>query len=305
MLGVLLGLQAAVRQGDVRWITVWALILAVYPVLMLLFGGFVSYGATAISIVLAGLAISVREVWRIAIGTAIIAVLGLNIFVNYFQWRTEIRDAVWGGASLEARLDVTSDVVRNFEWLDPNNDAQMGALDQRLNQNYFAGLAAQRIDEGQADYLYGRSLWEGVLSLVPRILWPDKPVFGGSPQIVSEMTGLTLNEDTAWGVGNVMEFHINFGIAGVIGGFLILGALLGHLDRMTAWSMATGNFGKAIVYFLPAVALTNPIGSLVELSGGAGAAYGAALAWKWVWDRRTLRRARRERLRELLIARVR
>lgn len=297
MLGVLLGLQDSLRRHDVRWTLIWMLILAVYPVLMLLFGGFVSYGSTAISIVLAGLAVSVRSNWRIALGTVIVAVLGVNIFVNYFQWRTEIRDAVWGGAPMETRIDVTAEVVRNFEWLDPGNDAQMKALDQRLNQNYFAGLAAQRIDEGHVEYLYGRSVWEGVLSLVPRILWPEKPVFGGSPQIVSEMTGLTLNEETAWGVGNVMEFHINFGIAGLMGGFVILGALLGHLDRNTAVAVAIGNYGKAAVCFLPAVALTNPIGSLVELSGGAGAALAAGWGWKWVWDRRALRRARHQRIR--------
>src|SRR6266702_454545 len=122
-------------------------------------------------------------------------------------------------------------MFRNFRWFDPTDEEHLIALDQRLNQNYFAGLAATRIENGQVDYLYGRSLWEGVLSVVPLILWADKPVFAGSPKIVSEMTGLVLSETTSFGVGNVMEFQINFGIPGLVVGFVLLGWLLGMLDR--------------------------------------------------------------------------
>ena len=48
------------------------------------------------------------------------------------------------------------------------------------------------------------------------------------------MTGLELNQDTSWGVGNVMEFYINFGLPGVVIGFLVLGWLIGALDFRAA-----------------------------------------------------------------------
>ena len=79
----------------------------------------------------------------------------------------------------------------------------------------FLGLAAERIQFGVVDPLYGDSLREGLIALVPRIVWPDKPVFGGSPKIVSEMTGLQLNQDTSFGIGQVMEFYIKIGRAHV------------------------------------------------------------------------------------------
>src|SRR5690606_30812846 len=101
--------------------------------------------------------------------------------------------------------------------------------------------AVERLKLGQVDYLRGRSVWEGAIALVPRLLWPDKPVYGGSPQIVREMTGLHLSENTSWGVGNVMEFYINFGIPGLVGGFLIVGALLGVLDRRAAQALQAGD----------------------------------------------------------------
>ena len=133
------------------------------------------------------------------------------------------------------------------------------------------------------DYLYGRSVWEALLSVIPRALWPDKPVFGGSPKIVSEMTGLELSETTSWGVGSVMEFYINFGIPGLVAGFLLLGWLLGTLDRKAATAEICGDLGRVILFFLPGAALIEPLGSMVELAGGAGAALIAAYGWKWAW----------------------
>jgi hypothetical protein len=286
MLGVLLGLRAAVARRDARGTVVWLSALGVYPTLMLLLGGFLSYGSTAILIVLSVLTISVRSHWQVAIGLMVAAVLGFNLFLSYFQHRDEIRAAVWGGAPLDERLDVALDMFRDFEWFDPTNAAQLNALDQRLNQNYFAGLAVARIQVGEVDYLYGRSLWEGLLSFVPRVVWPDKPVFGGSPKIVSEMTGLTLSEGTSFGVGNVMEFQINFGMLGVVVGFLGLGWVLGRLDRKAAVAEASGDLSRVLLCFLPAVALIQPNGSLVEITGGPAAALVAAYGWRWAWQHR-------------------
>ena len=122
------------------------------------------------------------------------------------------------------------------------------------------------------------------MSLIPRVIWPDKPVYGGSPAIVREMTGLDLAENTSWGVGNVMEFLINFGISGLVLGFLLLGMLLGRLDRGAAMSLAKGDYAGVIMCFLPAVALIQPLGSLVELASGSAAAFVGALAWKYAWQ---------------------
>ena len=97
------------------------------------------------------------------------------------------------------------------------------------------------------------------------------------------MTGLELDQSTSFGVGNVMEFQINFGMAGVIIGFLVLGWLIGTLDRKAAIAEQKGDLGKAILFFLPAVALIQPNGSMVELVSGSAAALAAAVAWRWGW----------------------
>ncbi|MEO8577951.1 MAG: hypothetical protein ABI556_14680 [Gemmatimonadales bacterium] len=283
MLGVLLALRSAYERRDRAMAARWLAILTVYPILMLMLGGFMSYGAMVVIIVLSGLAVTVKSPVRLGVIGVILLVAGMSIFLSYFQHRPEIRQAVWNGGNTEERIGATMDAVRDIRLPDPNDKLQMFALDQRLNQNYFAGLAASRIDAGRVNYLYGRSIWEGVQALVPRALWPDKPVVAGSPKVVSEMTGLALSPNTSFGVGNVMEFHINFGIAGVIIGFLLLGVVIGALDRAAAASDMKGDLGRTFLYFLPAVALIQPNGSIVEIISGAASALAAGYAWHLIW----------------------
>ena len=214
----------------------------------------------------------------------LVAVLGTSLFANYAVARDNIRAVVWSDAGWEARIRVVADAFSDLEPLALSNPKHIEALDLRLNQNYFVGVAVSRLDAGIVGYKWGWSLVEAAMSLVPRVIWPDKPVYGGSPSIVREMTGLELSETTSWGVGNVMEFYINFGMVGLIAGFFLLGMLLGRLDRNAAIALSKGDCGGAILCFLPAVALIQPIGSLVELASGSAAALVGALAWKPAWQ---------------------
>jgi hypothetical protein len=113
------------------------------------------------------------------------------------------------------------------------------------------------------------------------------------------MTGLQLSESTSFGVGNVMEFQVNFGIVGVVVGFLLLGFLLGWLDRAAALAERSGNLGRTFVYFLPAVALIQPNGSIVELVSGGVAAWIIAHAWQWTWRMWAASAVYKRRLRHL------
>lgn len=279
MLGVMLGMRIGTQKA-----ILWALAMMVFPVLMLLLGGFLSYGSTAMMICLGPMAVSTRSHWRVAMGIVVAAVASFHVFLSYFQNREEIRDAVWYGASMEDRALNSARIFTDLKWFDPNDEEQLSSLDQRLNQNFFVGLAADRLAAGEVEYLHGRSLWEGLLALVPRILWPDKPVYGGSPKIVAEMTGLELAEGTSFGVGQVMEFHVNFGMPGIVIGFLVLGWMLGRLDRVAAAAERAGDVSRLLRCFLPAVGLIQPNGAIVELFGCSAAAFVAAIGWEKAWN---------------------
>jgi hypothetical protein len=291
MLGVLLGLRNAFHRGDRKWILFWIAALMVYPVAILIIGGFLSYGSAAVILSCSALAVSTGSYRRVIVGTVLFTFISLSIFINYYQHRDEIRHEAWGGAPLSVRMDTVLDSFANFELFDPSNRNHLMALDERLNQNYFVGLAARRIERGQAGYLKGESFWEGLLALVPRVIWPEKPVYGGSPEIVSRMTGLRFNSRTSIGVGNVMEFQINFGAPGVAVGFFILGWAIGKLDLKAAMAERQGDFGRTILFFLPCVAMIQPNGSIVEITGGPAAALVAAFLWSRLWTRRFERQA--------------
>lgn len=283
ILGTLIGLQRAVSAGRLLATALWLAALMVYPIMILLLSGLLSYGTAAVLISLSVLAIGGRSLVRVAISIVVLVTLGLNLFVNYFVARNDIRNVTWSDAGFVARIAGTLNAFSDIKPISLSDPKHVFALDRRLNQNYFIGISAARLEANFVDYRYGWSLAEAGMSLIPRAIWPDKPVYGGSPAIVREMTGLQLNENTSWGVGNVMEFYINFGIPGLVLGFLALGWLLGALDRGGALALAQGDVTKAIVCFLPAVSLIQPIGSLVELASGAAAGWVAALAWRWVW----------------------
>lgn len=285
MLAIMLGLKSAISRRDTVQAWKWIAALMVYPTLMLLLGGFLSYGVAALITVLSIVLVTARSPRRVVVGTVLSTIIGISVFISYFEHRGEIRGAVWGGASAERRISVSVGAAKDFAVFDRENPSHLIALDERLNQNYFAGLAAARINSGQSDYLYGRSLWEGFAAMIPRALWPDKPYVAGSGRIVSEMTGLELARNTSFGVGNVMEFQVNFGIFGIVFGFLLLGWGLGRLDRLAATADSEGHLGRTFIFFLPAVALIQPNGSIVEMTGGAVSGLAAAYAWKWAWSR--------------------
>ncbi len=283
MLGVMLGLRDAVSRSDIASALKWISALAVYPILMLLLGGFLSYGSAAAIIVASVLAVSVRSYPRVLIGAFILSWVGLSIFTNYFVARDQIRAGIRSGASLASQINTVSNAFADMKPIDLGEERHAIALDQRLNQNYFVGLAAYNLENGLVAYRNGISFYEAAIAPIPRAFWPDKPVFAGSGSIVRDMTGLELSETTSWGVGQVMEFYINFGWSSLVLGFTGLGWLIGRLDTSAARAERSGDVRTLLVCFLPALALMQPIGSLVELVGGALAAYLAAIGWFYAW----------------------
>jgi hypothetical protein len=238
----------------------------------------------SIVIVTTALLIYARNVFVGAIATVAAAILGVSLFVSFFSIRNDFRELAWAGAGLSDRIAAITPLFTDIELVDPTNPDHLYALEERLNQNYFVGVAAERLGRGDIDYWYGESFWQGLVALVPRALWPSKPVTGGSGRMVADLTGLELDENTAWLVGPVLELYANFALVGVLLGFALLGYVFGKLDRLCAIRLAEGRFGDSLMYFLPCVALVQPLGSVVELTSGCAAALIAAVLWRRGWQ---------------------
>ena len=240
--------------------------------------GFLGYGIGGRLIVLIFVSTFVRSPLKIALVGLPIIYLGMSVFVNYMRDRSDIRASVWGGDSFSQRIDRLQDTAAKFEWFDPANPEHLEKIDGRLNQNVLVGGAVARLSETD-DYAAGDTLWDALLALIPRAIWPDKPIQAGSGDLVNRFTGIRFAAGTSIGIGQALEFYANFGTLGVVIGFLIDGSGHHH-SRLAGGSSGwrARDLHGFVLWFLPGIALLQVGGQLVELTASAAASVLVALA---------------------------
>lgn len=265
--GLGLSICLAWRLRNMRMLQIWAAAAIALPGITLLTAGFLGYGTVALFTVLVFVSQMVRNRLAVVASGLLVGYIGVSVFVTYARDRDLIREQVWGGAVMSDRIGVTRNSILDFEWFNPANPDHRERIDNRLNQNYYVGLVCDRMGE-ITDFAKGATITDALLALVPRALWPDKPMTAGSGSMVSDYTGLTFAGDTSVGVGQVMELYINFGGFGVLCGFFFIGTLLGVLDTMAGRSFASLDFRKFVVWYLPGLSLLQIGGSLMEITTG-------------------------------------
>jgi hypothetical protein len=267
IIGFWLMLYGAAESGD-RWrSSIIFAFLPLLPLATLVTGGFLGYGINLVLSILAfQFVITDRRFWFYA--SAPVAIyLGLSLLVAYLGERNAIRELVWERqAGISDRIERINAMLTTFHLFNPTSPVDLAALDSRLNQNSFVGLAIEHIDTGWADFAYGGTVpaW----GLVPRALWTEKPSIAGGPAIVENFTGVRFAEDTSVGLGQVMEFYVNFGTFGVLIGFLVLGFALMWLDRGIMRALATHDTRGVFVRAVPGLLLLQPGGNLLEILVG-------------------------------------
>lgn len=275
VVGLCLAIWQGWVQGDQPGMLRWLLLASFLPVMTVLRDGYLGYGIVNLLVIFL-FVLSFTRFRRRLLGVGIFVLfIGLSTFVTYMRDRSEIRTVVWSGDTLARRVQAAESIVVNFEWFNIYNQEHLTYLDGRLNQNWLVGAAIFYLDHGFTPFARGATFWEALQSLVPRILWPDKPVYAGSPGLVSAYTGITFNEGTSVGVGQVMEFYINFGTPGLIIGFLLLGWVVHLIDLNAARQLQEANWRRFALWFLPGLSFLQAGGSLVEITAGAGASLGA------------------------------
>jgi hypothetical protein len=251
----------------------WLALTAIFPLLTVLTQGFLGFGFVAVLIVVSFLASFQRLRLRTVVGCLVLIYGGLSIYVTYMRDRTDIRELVWAGRGMEMRLTQLETTFREAEGFDPWNIEHLGRVEKRLNQNHLVGSAVLYLREGNARFAQGSTLVDAIVALVPRAIWPNKPIVGGSGDIVSNYTGMRFAFGTSVGVGQVMELYVNFGATGVVLGFIIIGALVARIDRRAAWNLAEGNIGRFAVWYMPGLSLLQIGGSIAEVTATAAASW--------------------------------
>lgn len=267
IVGVCLRLWVARESGnDFKWWTTVAL-LPVLPILTLVKGGFLIAGAHWMLIIVSFIFCQTkRSRLGFYLSAPFVVSLGLSVFVNYMESRTEYRRAVWlQQVEISDRINRVVDMFSNLEPLDISNPKHRAAVDGRLNQNLLEGLAAENLESGRVSYLCGSAIGNAALALIPRALWPDKPAVAGGSDIVAHFTGLQFPGGTSVGAGQVFEFYVNFGMWGVIGGFVLYGWLIGKMDLHVVDCLERGDQKAFLSWFLMGLAMLQPGNNLLEV----------------------------------------
>jgi len=247
------------------------------PFVTILTRGFFGYGAAAACVVLAFIASFVRLSWKVIPVGLVIGYVGLSFYVTYMRGRNEVREVVWAGEAAKNRFDSVYKMMNGFEWFDPSNERQLWLIDTRMNQSFLAGAAVDSLSNSQA-YAYGETIWHAVVGLVPRVLWPNKPTSGGSGTLVSDYTGIRFPEGTSVGIGQVMEFYINFGTTGLMLCFLVLGVALTIIDDFARQRLVSGDWYAFALWFTVGIPFLQVAGQLVEITSSAAASLVLVLA---------------------------
>lgn len=257
----------------------WVLASAALPFITIVSKGFLGYGFASMLTIFAFVATVYRPRWKLVAGSMMVGYLALSLYVTYMRDRREIRAVVWGGEAYASRLNAFSRTLTEFEFLDLQNRDHLSRIDERLNQNFLVGRAVEYLDIHPERYADGRTLEEAVYSMIPRSLWPDKPIVAGSGDLVSEFTGIYFDRNTSVGIGHIMEWYVNFGTLGVILGMTFIGAAVGLIDRAAAARLSRGDGAGFVLYWLPGLSLLQVGGSLVEAvsSCAAGLVIGVAV----------------------------
>jgi len=105
------------------------------------------------------------------------------------------------------------------------------SIDSVVGSSYFVDLGKTSIVVNRVpdsvDYLYGTSFISIGLAIIPRQLWPEKPVVRIGYYVGQEV--IRLNNRTGIPPGFVAETYLNFGYWGILPVFFLLGCILRKL----------------------------------------------------------------------------
>lgn len=273
VVGICLKCWDAWHRGDRRRVWFWLAASTTMPFITVATQGFLGYGMAAMMTVLAFVAVFYTPRWKVLIFASVLAYVGLSIYVTYMRDRGDIRALVWNGGSMGDRVDQVLGTVGQIEWFDIRDDRHLWRVDERLNQNFLVGSAVGHLANGFVPYAGGATIRDAVLAVVPRAIWPDKPMSAGSGDLVSIYTGITFSKETSVGVGQLMEFYINFGTAGVVLGFLILGAIMSAVDGTAVRLLRGGDAMRFAQWYIPGLSMLQLGGSFVEVTSSAAAGF--------------------------------
>lgn len=102
----------------------------------------------------------------------------------------------------------------------------------------------QSLSAGHAGYAGGETLLTGLTSSLPRLFFPDRPNLNLGHWFPVNYLGFSRTTDTAIPMPRMVEFYVNFGAAGVLGGAVVMG----HLFRWIRGLLTVRSWVALVAY---------------------------------------------------------
>ena len=260
--------------------------LIVYPVFMLIGGGFLGFGITFITTIAIFLLVNKRPNRFVFLLIPVAAFAVFSFTVSYLVVRTEFREVIWDSSSLDQRFVAFNRLIDQFEWFDADKPDHLRMIDIRMNQNWLVGVAIESVETGRTEISRGASLTDAAVAWIPRAIWADKPVSAGSGDLVADITGLEFNKETSIGVSHWLELYANFGMIGLCIGMFVVGATVRFIDLNAGRALRQANIGKFVFAVFLGSAFLNTLGSFAESVSSFAANALAAIVVLYVLNQR-------------------
>lgn len=180
--------------------------------------------------------IIIISIWQFAIKFQVsripgVVAIGLLMFIPVTIWlqgRQVLRTAIEDQASLSTTLWMTLDV-----FMKPPEES-ISLIEMYRNRGDYSDLMAATLTHTPIfePFAMGETYWLTIISVVPRAVWPDKPLIMGGSKTVTRFSGIQFGATTSVAMNYMFEMYVNFGYTGVVLGMTLLGLFLAKMESL-------------------------------------------------------------------------
>jgi hypothetical protein len=216
----------------------WTLILLVFIIYVpLAIAGALASGHTPAKVDLLVPAACIIAGWKAfnLRSLMLLAGSGFCFFMMFFGWmqsRSEIRSGNLSDLSFKNAAGIfVTDFARHATVINLDSTVVNDRIRERIDMT---DILAQQVafQPDVQPFVYGSTFLDSAIALVPRALWPGKPVIAGGSAFVERFTGIrrATEDTTSVGLPYPFEFYANGGTSWVVLGLFIVGFITARLE---------------------------------------------------------------------------
>jgi len=172
--------------------------------------------------------------WTSIVYVTIAVFLLSNFMFAWMASRGIIRRGELQGYPILTQLSIFIDTfAKNIQPSAMTPEATLDLVRLRLDMSDILAMEVGHMPDYQP-FRYGGTLVDGAYALIPRVLWPEKPMVAGGSDFVSKYTGMVrpTGDETSIGLPMQFELFANGGAILVVVGLFIFTWSCARLERL-------------------------------------------------------------------------